>query len=188
MVVLTHGDEKTIAAYNQDYKIERLIRPFTDARCPSLANKPRLFFIQACRGDELDGGHAIIKNGTSQNQNKPLVRRVREAIDSATYRLFNSRPAFGEQVALPPIEKDFLLVRSTMHGYVSFRNTEIGSWFIQEFCKEFEVNGEFEDILTLLTHVNMAVSLRESNPHKFKQVLCISSMLTKKLYLRRNSP
>lgn len=183
MVVLTHGDEKTIACYNTDYRIDRLVRPFTDHNCPSLRDKPRLFLIQACRGDELDRGFTLQRHGV-KNSNTPLVRRVRDVIDNAMNGIWSSRHIPGEQVALPAIEKDFLLVRSTMHGYASFRNPDTGSWFIQELCKELELNGQHDDILTLLTHVNAAVTQRESNPHKYKQVLCISSMLTRRLYLR----
>ena len=31
-------------------------QPFTADRCPSLAGKPKLFFIQACQGNRMDKG------------------------------------------------------------------------------------------------------------------------------------
>lgn len=185
VVVLTHGDEKTIACYNADYKIDRLIRPFTDARCPSLKNKPRIFLIQACRGNDLDAGFLLQQNGIPRNDNnRYFLKRTMDVIDNVVTGFWGPRILPPSNFALPPIEKDFLLVRSAMDGYASFRNPDNGSWFIQELCKELETNGKDEDILTLLTHVNWAISERESNPHKFKQILCISTMLTRHLYLR----
>lgn len=184
VVVLTHGDERTIACYNSDYKIDRLIKPFTDSRCPSLRNKPRLYLIQACRGNDLDSGLAMHRNGIPRNDtNRYILRRARDVIDTVA-GFWGSKNFPPSNFALPPIEKDFLLVRSAMDGYASFRNPDNGSWFIQELCKELETNGKDEDILTLLTHVNWAISERESNPHKYKQILCISTMLTRRLYLR----
>lgn len=83
----------------------------------------------------------------------------------------------------PPNHQDFLVVRSTMPNHLSFRNATTGSWFIQDLCSELEENGTTNDILELLTHVNLSISQRESVPFKNKQILCISSMLTKVLYL-----
>jgi caspase-like apoptosis-related cysteine protease len=44
--------------YSRDtaYKPEFLWDPFTADKCPTLAGKPKLFFLQACQGDKLDGG------------------------------------------------------------------------------------------------------------------------------------
>lgn len=59
MFVLSHGTVKEINRRNVDcvfgsdgqpVQISDILSPFTNARCPSLRNKPKLMFFQACRG------------------------------------------------------------------------------------------------------------------------------------------
>lgn len=56
MVVLSHGDEGKIYAKDADYPPDTLWNPFSGDRCPTLAGKPKIFFIQACRGSKVDPG------------------------------------------------------------------------------------------------------------------------------------
>ena len=43
---MSHGTENKIYARNARYDIEDLWEPFTADKCPGLAGKPKLFFIQ----------------------------------------------------------------------------------------------------------------------------------------------
>lgn len=183
IVVMTHGEENTISCYDSEYRIEKLIKPFTDRYCPSLRGKPRIFLIQACRGKKTDAGGVVKPKNLNTNQRYKLKKRQQDALDSNASRVQNKEQETIFRFEFPPIGEDFLIVRSAMLGYVSFRNMDTGSWFIQELCNELELNPD-EDFLTLLTHVNWAVSERESNPHRFKEILCIQSMLTRLLYLK----
>lgn len=45
---------------DQPYKPDRLWSHFAADKCPSLAGKPKLFFIQACQGDQLDHGVKMV--------------------------------------------------------------------------------------------------------------------------------
>ena len=186
VTVMTHGDEKTIASYDQDYKIGLITSKFTDDRCPTLIGKPRIFFIQACRGERLDHGF-IPKNPRVPHKLRRSIKNRNDVSDVAIPFVMNKIHAdfeFEEKVFCPPIHKDFLLVRSAMQGYFSFRNPTTGSWFIQDLCSELEQNGTSIDILNLLTHVNWKVSERESVGtvlDRKKQILCISTMLSKLL-------
>lgn len=57
MAILSHGEQGIIYAYDAPYKPEdKLWGRFTGDKCITLAGKPKLFFIQACQGDRLDGG------------------------------------------------------------------------------------------------------------------------------------
>lgn len=49
--VSSHGDEGgCISAGDEDYCLQDLMNLFTSEQCPTLMDKPKLFFIQACRG------------------------------------------------------------------------------------------------------------------------------------------
>ncbi|XP_074625507.1 uncharacterized protein LOC141883790 isoform X1 [Acropora palmata] len=55
-IVMSHGDigDKIIGVKGRTIGIEQLMSKFTAKRCPTLANKPKVFFIQACRGPAED--------------------------------------------------------------------------------------------------------------------------------------
>lgn len=46
VVVLSHGENGLIYTYDSVYHSDELWFPFTSDKCPSLAGKPKLFFIQ----------------------------------------------------------------------------------------------------------------------------------------------
>jgi caspase 7 len=173
---MTHGDIGSIYTSSERYTIDVVTLYFNDENCPSLKGKPRLFFIQACRGGELDKGH-IIK--VTEDMKYKLRRKRSYGMGEKDAAPIAIEPEVFDSLHEPPNNPDFLIVRSTMPNYASFRNIHKGSWFLQALCNELDVNGTNEDILTLLTHVNLNVQEHESNPEQFKQILCISSMLTK---------
>lgn len=162
IAILSHGELGYIYAKDVQYKLDSIWHYFTATNCPSLAGKPKLFFIQACQGDRLDGGILLSKTETDG-----------EVEDSAmSYKI--------------PVHADFLIAYSTIPGYYSWRNTTKGSWFMQSLCAEFNLHGKKYDLLTLLTFVCQRVALDfESNTpdcpmmHQQKQIPCITTMLTR---------
>ncbi|VVC33137.1 Peptidase C14, caspase non-catalytic subunit p10,Peptidase C14A, caspase catalytic domain,Peptidase [Cinara cedri] len=168
LVVLSHGvNSSYIYAQDSLYPVETLWNSFTADICPSLAGKPKLFFIQACRGEKLDAG--VVLN-----------REARTEVDSCntSYRI--------------PKHADFLIAFSTYDGYYSFRHPEDGTWFIQSLCTEIN-NHDLSaiDILRIMTRVSRRVALdHESyNPdcpwlHQQKQIPTIHSMLIRDVYFK----
>ncbi|TRY89818.1 hypothetical protein DNTS_018566 [Danionella cerebrum] len=55
-VLLSHGDDGVIYGTDKSIELKQLFRLFRGDRCKSLVGKPKLFFIQACRGSDLDTG------------------------------------------------------------------------------------------------------------------------------------
>jgi len=51
MFVMSHGKDNCVfGSDGQAVKISEIMSPFTNANCTFLKNKPKLVFIQACRG------------------------------------------------------------------------------------------------------------------------------------------
>jgi caspase 7 len=56
IVGMTHGEPGMLFAKDSDYQLKELWEPFVGDNCPSLIGKPKLIFLQACRGAKLDKG------------------------------------------------------------------------------------------------------------------------------------
>uniref|UniRef100_A0A2K5QSG7 Caspase-6 n=1 Tax=Cebus imitator TaxID=2715852 RepID=A0A2K5QSG7_CEBIM len=153
-VFLSHGKGNHVYAYD----------------CWSLVGKPKIFIIQACRGNQHDV--PVIPLDVVDNQTDKLD--VTEVDAASVYTL--------------PAGEDFLMCYCVAEGYYSHRETISGSWYIQDLCEmlgKYVSSLEFTELLTL---VNRKVSQRRMDFYKNpsatgkKQVPCFASMLTKKLH------
>lgn len=114
-IILTHGDDSRvlIGTDASTLKVDKFLHYFTNANCPQLKNKPKLFFIQACRGSDHDYGTYDLVACTVS--------------DAAPVKTANTKV----RKELKELNKlnDVLIVNSTLDGFVSLRNEISGSWF-----------------------------------------------------------
>lgn len=99
-----------------------VFNPFYDTSCSSLRDKPKVFFIQACRGKRLH---------PTEQADDYKEEEAEEDTEEAEYLETDD-----EKVILDM--KDFFIARSTIKGYYSMRNSEYGTWFIQSLCKQLK--------------------------------------------------
>lgn len=59
--LLSYGEQGMIWAKDRKYPVDELYRYFTGENCPTLAGKPKLFFIQTCQSN-FDRGDAVQPN------------------------------------------------------------------------------------------------------------------------------
>ncbi|EOA93626.1 Caspase-3, partial [Anas platyrhynchos] len=158
-VLLSHGEEGLIYGTDGPLELKAVTSLFRGDKCRSLAGKPKLFFIQACRGTELDSGVEA-----DSGPDEMMCQKI-------------------------PVEADFLYAYSTAPGYYSWRNAAEGSWFIQSLCRVLKEHARKLELMQILTRVNRRVSEYESYSNRLdfnakKQIPCIVSMLTKEFYFR----
>ncbi|XP_032715969.1 caspase-8 isoform X1 [Lontra canadensis] len=160
--ILSHGDKGIIYGCDgQEVPIYELTSYFTGSKCPSLAGKPKVFFIQACQGDNYQKGIAV---ETDSEQNEACYE-----LDSCQKRYI-------------PDDADFLLGMATVNNCVSYRNPMEGTWYIQTLCQSLrERCPRGEDILTILTEVNFEVSNKDDRRNMGKQMPQPTFTLRKKL-------
>lgn len=92
---------------------------FTAKHCPQLAEKPKLFFIQACQG-------------------KAIQCPVYVEADARIPDLSCMQQSVSPSESIPE-EADFLLGMATIDGYVSFRHVQQGTWYIQALCSKLQL-------------------------------------------------
>ena len=78
VAVLSHGELGILYASDHAYKPDKLWTQFNAENCPSLAGKPKLFFVQACQGDQLDGGVHLdpVSGGTTQTDSSAMSYKI----------------------------------------------------------------------------------------------------------------
>lgn len=129
--VLSHGTEEGVLG------VDEIILPLHDIwapfiHVPSLAAKPKLFFIQACAGF-----------------------RVMRNINGASYAA-DATPNVNLGL-LPLTHADFLIACSTVPGHSSYRNNR-GSAYVQKFVNILDKYHSKQDLEQILTTVNREVS------------------------------
>lgn len=83
---MTHGqDHDVLHAKDRSYNLDKMIcKKLTADKCPSLAGKPKLFFIQACRGEKFDSGTEFVSTDSpeaSAYSNRNIVFKIPNEAD-----------------------------------------------------------------------------------------------------------
>ncbi|XP_055070285.2 caspase-3 [Misgurnus anguillicaudatus] len=165
--ILSHGNKDGISGIDsRTVNVNDIREPFDGINCKNLAGKPKLFFIQACRGSK---ENCAVKVQADDSEGEESDLEVEDDIFEVI-----------------PADSDFLIARSTIEGYVSKRTRKNGSHFIQSLCRQLETHcPQGTDINTILLHVNDEVSQKGN---EFKQMPVFEVALRKKLILPVPSP
>lgn len=155
-VLLSHGDEGVFFGTDGSVELKYLTSLFRGDRCRSLVGKPKLFFIQACRGTDLDAG--IETDSVDDDTTKIPV-------EADFLYAFSTAPGYYSW-------------RNTMTGSWFIQS-------LCEMISKYGNELELQHIMTRVNH-KVAVEFESvSNApgfHAKKQIPCIVSMLTKEMY------
>ena len=152
--MLTHGKmEGVFGADGTLVPVADLANLVKASYCSTLKGKPKMFFVQACRGDDEDRGVQLQSDDGEQS----VVRRSL------------------------PNDADFLFAYSTAPGTVSWRSPQYGSWYISKLCETLDQHAMTGmDLVSMLTIVNDKVS-EAYTKQGFKQCPAPVNMLRKKV-------
>ncbi|XP_065575098.1 caspase-1-like isoform X2 [Artemia franciscana] len=177
IAVMTHGEPGDtengergtwLLAYDDKYDMNRLWCPFTADKCPSLANKPKIFIIQACQGESTDAGTTLYREDSQTDSTK-----------------FNEATPVRSATSLPyftiPNQADFMICFATIPGFVTFRGV-----LVRNLCKVLEEKSGSTHLMDMMTEVlrNIAVdfsSRNTTNPELDNKKLmpCVFSLMTR---------
>lgn len=179
VALLSHGVEGGI--YGVDGKLlqlQEVFRLFDNASCPNLQNKPKMFFIQACRGDETDRGvdQQDGKNHTGSSEC--------EESDASKEELLKTRL---------PTRSDMICGYACLRGTAAMRNTKRGSWYIEALTQVFSERACDTHVADMLVKVNALIKDREGYApgtefHRCKEMSEYCSTLCRHLYLFPGHP
>ncbi|XP_034544015.1 caspase-3a [Notolabrus celidotus] len=155
-VLLSHGDEGVFFGTDGSVELKYLTSLFRGDRCKSLVGKPKLFFIQACRGTELDAG---IEADSGDDGTTKIP------VEADFLYAFSTAPGYYSW-------------RNTMTGSWFMQS-------LCEMLSKYGRELELQHILTRVNHKVAVEFVSVSNSPGFdakKQIPCIVSMLTKEMY------
>lgn len=190
VIMLSHGTEVSHnrfpgAVYGVDgqYVPVQYITNFLNGQhCPSLQGKPKLFFIQACGGGERDTGFEM----SPDEIELPSLGGADDQTDAIPTSSSSDSLSMSDEpdarVTLPS-PSDILVSYSTFPGYVSWRDTESGSWYVETLDRILEENAATDDLVTMLMMVNHEVS-QNSAKGLYKQMPGSFNFLRKLLYFQ----
>ncbi|XP_076584628.1 caspase-3a [Chaetodon auriga] len=155
-VLLSHGDEGVFFGTDGSIELRYLTSLFRGDRCKSLVGKPKLFFIQACRGTDLDPGIEA---------DSPDDGTTKIPVEADFLYAFSTAPGYYSW-------------RNTMTGSWFMQS-------LCELLGKYGKELELLHIMTRVNH-KVAVEYESiSNAPGFnakKQIPCVVSMLTKEMY------
>lgn len=165
--ILSHGGKNdVIYGFEGKVELDELLSCLRPDRCPSLTGIPKLIFIQACRGKQIDVG--VERNDAEKTEAEIITSKI-------------------------PIMADMLVFYSSSKKYPSIKHKRKGSCFMQTLSKTLMNYGTEYDIMKLLTAVcNRVASFEFVNPDNpecsdCKQMPQIMSTLLKRLKFERRS-
>lgn len=148
--LMSHGKSGGVMCSDKvTISIETLQRMFRE--CPTLIGKPKLFFIQACRGDEEDEGKYVVTD-TDISADKQ-VNETNEA-----KKAISPEDSVNQQATKIPTNSDFLFAFSTVDRFVSYRNVCKGSYYVRCLVEVFRERVADDHLIEMLTLVNQKVS------------------------------
>ena len=121
--ILSHGSAGYVFGTDSEtVSLDALTQKVDAQRCPSLRNKPKLFFLQACRGHLTEESITVGADGE--------IRLTPDEI---------------------PQTADFFFGHATPLGHVAWRDFNHGSWYVSELCYtlcEMSTYASLGDIMT----------------------------------------
>lgn len=159
VTLMSHGKKGWITMKDGDeVSLEDVFAMFNNKNCPALHEKPKIFIIQACRGEKRDSG----------------VETDDEPMDSDDVSEKRRLPTFS----------DYFIIYPTQADYVALRHPRTGSVMIEAMTEVFKQYGNRWHIADFFTKVNNSVVHTSFHLHgePIKVSLVMESTLTRFVY------
>uniref|UniRef100_L7LWQ9 Putative caspase-2 n=1 Tax=Rhipicephalus pulchellus TaxID=72859 RepID=L7LWQ9_RHIPC len=168
VILMSHGKKDTIDDIDgeQVHLYDDVFTLFNNENCPALQGKPKLFFIQACRGTKDDSGTGAAVFDTADAG--PIPADVPQSSSARQERLATW--------------SDMYFAFATIPGYKALKNSAIGSWFLADVYSVFSQHAATMHLESMMRLVQKKVLDRTA--HDGSKQTCSPQLpgWTKKLY------
>lgn len=163
VAIMSHGTEGydkensyVVTTDNKVLSISWILDQFDNCKCPEMRNKPKIFFLQICRGD---------------NPNIPIhITNSKIQADG------------GPTTGILRSMTDYLIGYATLPGDCSYRDIDKGTWYIQLICEIFMNHAYDTDVQHLLQMVDDRLKNLQTE-HGYMQTSCFEVRAFKICYL-----
>ncbi|CAH1787639.1 unnamed protein product [Owenia fusiformis] len=174
LAILSHGTVDAVYGVdNETVPYKEIYNYFNGENCKSLIGKPKIIIIQACQGKDEDGG--VVPDGGEVKQDDNV-----DASSPSPSDLMDEKD-YPDGAQKSPTMADFFIATATTQDYVSWRNTQTGTWFIQALVHIYRKYAGKKDISAMSSKVNSLVASKTSTAGK-KQIPDFRNRLRKKFY------
>ncbi|XP_019863081.1 PREDICTED: uncharacterized protein LOC109591920 [Amphimedon queenslandica] len=186
VIILSHGDQGD-QIYTSDsrlIKIGEISDYFTASMCPSLANKPKCFIIQACRGFQHNRPITVSSSPRSSitESHFDVTQTSHDMSHDGGGLLSNF-----ESCQIVPDKKDFYYAFATIEDHEALRHCEEGSWFISEFVKAVKYFARKYTIVDLQEVMLKVTGKVSKYSHEGRMQVCqTKGSITRKILLSVN--
>jgi hypothetical protein len=167
-IILSHGtsieNRPAVSGTDRPVVVNDLQRFFYASNCNSLHGKPKIFLIDACRGDQ------------EENTSNPMSTSGMTTKESSTSLSHLKRPDSADPRS---DSADFLIIYAATDGNVAFTDNE-GSYLTQTFVKVTSEAKETDMLRDIVTRVRK--QLQDLNTHQTVESI---DRLTRKYLIKR---
>ncbi|XP_069774264.1 caspase-2 isoform X2 [Narcine bancroftii] len=154
-------------------ELDDVWRLFDNENCPQLQNKPKIFLIQACRGEETDCG-VDLQDGKERVAPLGCEQSDTGIVEPIRMKL--------------PTRSDIICGYACLPGTTALRNTRRGSWYVQALTRVLAAHAKDTHLADILVKVNALIKEREgfcpgSQYHRCKEMSEHCSSLCRDLHL-----
>ncbi|CAK1582377.1 unnamed protein product [Parnassius mnemosyne] len=162
IVVSSHGYERAPRSSDTDIRCSDgnlisfldIVDRFSNANFPALRGVPKVFISQLCRGRNeewvmVPQWRRAGEGGEGEGRAAGRPPHAPGGVESD-----GARWAERRDLQLDRVYSDIIIAHSTVPGYVSHRDPEKGSWYIQALCEVFAARAHDCHVEKLLTLVD----------------------------------
>ncbi|EDV51278.2 uncharacterized protein Dere_GG15422 [Drosophila erecta] len=177
MILMTHGNrvremDKVEFCDGSVVDMQKIKNHFQANISPFLVHKPKVLIFPFCRGDSYDLGQP--KN--QYNPTEPMYTLQPEELPDAQTEGISSLSTNVPTLA------DTLVCYANTPGYVTHRDPDMGSWYIQKFCEVMAEHAHDTSLEDILKKTHASVGNRRTKKGSMQTGAFDNLGFNKKLY------
>ena len=156
--ILSHGTEGHVyGIHGEKLSLRELTEKVDAMHCPTLRGKPKLFFLQACRGKFKE---VAVSVKTDSDESLPAYYP-----QPLTHSGAVSHTITTDSDNEIPMTADFYFGHATPLGYVAWRDEEHGSWYVSELCRSLCEMYRYASLDNIMNEVRKRVATGDRYEH-----------------------